>query len=69
MLFRSGVDGLNLAYAVLPETFEAIADHLVPELQRRGRYKSAYAPGTMRAKLHGQDRLQAPHPATRFRAG
>jgi FMN-dependent oxidoreductase (nitrilotriacetate monooxygenase family) len=66
---RTGVDGLNLAYGVLPETFEAIADHLVPELQRRGRYKSAYTPGTMRAKLYGQDRLQAPHPAARFRPG
>jgi len=60
---ETGVDGLNLAYAVLPETFEAIADHLVPELQRRGRFKRAYRPGTMRAKLFGQDRLTAPHPA------
>jgi len=51
---------------VLPETFEAIGDHLVPELQRRGRFKRAYRPGTMRAKLFGQDRLTAPHPAAAY---
>jgi alkanesulfonate monooxygenase len=66
---QTGVDGLNLAYAVLPETFEAIAAHLVPELQRRGRYKRAYAPGTLRAKLYGHDRLRPPHPAARHRVG
>lgn len=64
---QTGVDGLNLAYAVMPETFEAIAAHLVPELQRRGRFKRAYRPGTLRAKLYGQDRLAAPHPAAAHR--
>jgi long-chain alkane monooxygenase len=41
----------------------------VPELQRRGRYKRDYAPGTLREKLYGQDRtrLGADHPAVRFR--
>jgi alkanesulfonate monooxygenase len=66
---ETGVDGLNLAYAVLPETFEAIAGHLVPELQRRGRYKRAYRPGTLRAKLYGHDRLRPPHPAAQHRRG
>lgn len=64
---ETGVDGLNLAYAVLPETFEAIAAHLVPELQRRGRYKRDYRPGTLRAKLYGRDRLAPPHPAAAHR--
>lgn len=64
---ETGVDGLNLAYAVLPETFEAIADHLVPELQRRRRFKRSYRPGTMRAKLFGHDRLITPHPAAAHR--
>ena len=63
----TGVDGLNLASAVMPETFEAVARHLVPELQRRGRYKRAYAPGTLRRKLFGEDRLGAPHPAAAHR--
>ena len=65
----TGVDGLNLASAVMPETFEAVADLLVPELQRRGRFKRAYAPGTLRRKLFGHDRLVAPHPAAAHRVG
>ncbi|MBR0667468.1 LLM class flavin-dependent oxidoreductase [Roseomonas hellenica] len=65
----TGVDGLNLSSVVMPETFEAIVEHLVPELQRRGRYKRAYAPGTLRRKLFGRDRLEAPHPAAACRAG
>ena len=64
---ETGVDGLNLAYAVMPETFEQIAAHLVPELQRRGRFKREYRPGTLRAKLYGRDRLAAPHPAAAHR--
>jgi alkanesulfonate monooxygenase len=61
------VDGLNLASAVMPESFEGVVALLVPELQRRGRYKTGYAPGTLRRKLFGTDRLMAPHPAARFR--
>ncbi len=56
------LDGFNLCFAVRPETFEAVADLLVPELQRRGRYKRAYASGTLREKLFGHPRLRAPHP-------
>ena len=48
---QTGVDGFNLAATVVPETWEQIADLLVPELQRRGRFKSDYAPGTLREKL------------------
>jgi alkanesulfonate monooxygenase len=42
---------------------------LVPELTRRGRYKNAYRPGTLREKLFGagRARLTAPHPAARYR--
>ncbi len=63
----SDVDGFNLAYVVLPETFAGVADWLVPELQRRGRFKAAYAPGTLREKLGGHPRLSPPHPATDHR--
>ncbi len=63
----TGLDGFNLAFAVRPETFVNIVDLLVPELQRRGRYKRAYAEGTLREKLFGHPRLRAPHPATRMR--
>src|SRR5437660_11658146 len=63
------VDGLNVPFAVSPGDFEDIADMLVPELTRRGRYKRDYAPGTLREKLFGQGRarLAAPHPAVQYR--
>lgn len=54
---QTGVDGFNLAYAVAPETFEDIVNLVIPELQRRGRYKTAYRPGTLRHKLFGGDDL------------
>ena len=60
----TGVDGLNLSYGVMPADFEAVVERLVPALQDRGLYKSAYAPGTLREKLFGQGRLlRSPHPA------
>ena len=51
-----------MAFAIRPETFVDIVDMLVPELQRRGRYKTDYANGTLREKLFGRPRLgqQAP---------
>jgi FMN-dependent oxidoreductase (nitrilotriacetate monooxygenase family) len=62
------VDGFNLAYAVTPETFEDAVDLLVPELQRRGVYKTEYAPGTLREKLFRRGaRLAHPHPAAGYR--
>ncbi len=65
---ETDLDGFNLAFAVRPETFSDITDLLVPELQRRGRYKQAYANGTLREKLFGAGpRLKAPHPAAGYR--
>jgi long-chain alkane monooxygenase len=64
---ETGVDGFNLAFAVRPETFVDVVDLVVPELQRRGRYKTAYAKGTLREKLFGRARLDDRHPATRHR--
>lgn len=63
------VDGLNVAFAISPGDFEDIADMLVPELTKRGRYKREYAKGTLREKLFGagRARLDATHPATRYR--
>jgi alkanesulfonate monooxygenase SsuD/methylene tetrahydromethanopterin reductase-like flavin-dependent oxidoreductase (luciferase family) len=63
------VDGLNVAFAISPGDFDDIADMLVPELTRRGRYKSAYAEGTLREKLFGagRARLTEAHPAARYR--
>jgi FMN-dependent oxidoreductase (nitrilotriacetate monooxygenase family) len=66
---QTDVDGLNVAFAVSPGDFEDISDMLVPELTRRGRYKSAYAEGTLREKLFGagRARLTETHPASRYR--
>jgi long-chain alkane monooxygenase len=65
------VDGLNMPFAVSPGDFEDISDMLVPELTRRGRYKTNYAEGTLREKLFGagRARLTAPHPAVQYRPG
>jgi long-chain alkane monooxygenase len=66
---ETGIDGFNLAFAVRPETFQDIVDLVVPELQRRRRYKRDYDQGTLREKLFGQGRarLTDRHPAARFR--
>lgn len=63
------IDGFNLAYAVAPETFTDFVDLIVPELQRRGRYKRNYSAGTLREKLFGagRARLRPPHPAAAYR--
>ncbi|WP_441233756.1 LLM class flavin-dependent oxidoreductase [Bradyrhizobium sp. 930_D9_N1_4] len=68
---KTDVDGLNVAFAISPGDFEDIADMLVPELTRRGRYKPEYAEGTLREKLFGDGRarLDAPHPAAGYRVG
>ncbi|MCC8982016.1 LLM class flavin-dependent oxidoreductase [Bradyrhizobium acaciae] len=65
----TGVDGLNVAFAISPGDFEDIADMLVPELVKRGRYKKEYAKGTLREKLFGEGRrkLNDTHPASRYR--
>ena len=66
---QTGVDGLNVPFAISPGDFEDITEMLVPELVRRGRYKTAYQPGTLREKLYGagRARLTAPHPAASYR--
>ncbi|WP_085677361.1 MULTISPECIES: LLM class flavin-dependent oxidoreductase [unclassified Pseudomonas] len=65
---ETGVDGFNLASVVAPETFEAVVDLLVPELQARGLFKRAYEPGTLRNKLFGRgDRLGGSHPVAALR--
>jgi long-chain alkane monooxygenase len=64
----TGVDGFNMAFAVVPETFADIVDLLVPELQRRGHYKHDYASGTLREKLFGAGpRPKWSHPASGYR--
>jgi FMN-dependent oxidoreductase (nitrilotriacetate monooxygenase family) len=61
---EADVDGFNLSRTVVPECLETFIDLIVPELQNRGLFKSAYTPGTFRARLFGEgDRLGPHHPA------
>ncbi|KAF1048407.1 LLM class flavin-dependent oxidoreductase [Xylophilus sp.] len=64
----TGIDGFNLSRTVVPESYEGFVDLVVPELQHRGVYKTAYAEGTLRSRLFGEgDRLPARHAAAAFR--
>jgi hypothetical protein len=61
----TGIDGFNLTFAVAHESMRDVVDYIVPELQRRGRYRTAYTPGTLRHKLAGRGpRLADSHPGT-----
>ncbi|MFG1329660.1 LLM class flavin-dependent oxidoreductase [Xanthobacter autotrophicus] len=65
------IDGFNLNRLVSHETLAAFVDLVVPELQDRGVYKTAYAEGPLRQKLFpGRGpTLPATHPAAGFRRG
>ena len=62
---ETGIDGFNLTFAVAHETMRDVVEHVVPELQRRGRYPLDYAPGTLRAKLFGRGARLDPRHAAR----
>ncbi len=49
----TGIDGFNLTYAVAHDDLREVVDLVVPELQRRGRYRQDYEPGSYRHKLFG----------------
>lgn len=62
------VDGFNLARTVAPESYEDFIDLVVPVLQERGRYKTAYGEGSLRNRLFGEgNRLPARHHGAGFR--
>lgn len=48
---ETGLDGFNLARTVTPESYVDFIDLVIPELQRRGSYKTAYTDGSLREKL------------------
>jgi long-chain alkane monooxygenase len=61
---ETGIDGFNLTRTVVPESFTDFVDLIVPALQSRGAYKTAYGEGSLRNKLFGHgDRLPARHHA------
>lgn len=54
-------DGFNLMFPLLPEDWLNFTSKVVPELQRRGLFRTEYEAGTFR------DRLGIPRPLNRFR--
>ena len=46
-----GADGFMLAATYTPGCFEEFVDLVVPELQRRGRYRKRYTGSTLRENL------------------
>lgn len=66
---ETDIDGFNLVRLVAPESLVSFVDLVVPELQSRGLYKTAYREGTLREKLFPEGRalLPASHPAAQFR--
>jgi alkanesulfonate monooxygenase SsuD/methylene tetrahydromethanopterin reductase-like flavin-dependent oxidoreductase (luciferase family) len=47
----AGLSGFRLRPGVIPDDLEAITRGLVPELQRRGAFRTAYAASTLRGLL------------------
>ncbi len=55
-----GSDGFNVMFPFLPEGLDDFVDQVVPELQRRGLFRTEYEGTTLR------DHLGLPRPANRF---
>ncbi|MBV4554695.1 LLM class flavin-dependent oxidoreductase [Pseudomonas sp. SWRI102] len=65
---ETGLDGFNLTRIVTPESYVDFIDLVIPELQRRGSYKTEYDDGTLRAKLfQGGARLPEQHTGSTYR--
>ena len=68
---EADVDGFNLAYAIMPETFEEVIESLLPVLRERGLFWDGYAVdgGTYRENIYGQKGASKPpadHPAAKY---
>lgn len=50
-LDEGGADGFMLLATYTPGCFEEFADYVVPELQRRGRFRTRYSGSTLRDHL------------------
>lgn len=66
---EGGLDGINLAYHVSPGSFEDFVEFVVPELQKRGRYRTSYEGQTFRESLFGagNSKVAGTHPAAQYR--
>jgi FMN-dependent oxidoreductase (nitrilotriacetate monooxygenase family) len=65
------LDGFNLRQFLTPGTAEDFVQYVVPELQRRGLYRTAYQESTLRERLFGpgHTRLFPEHRGARYRGG
>jgi FMN-dependent oxidoreductase (nitrilotriacetate monooxygenase family) len=59
-LDEEGSDGFNVVFPYLPQGLDDVTERLVPELQRRGRFRKDYEGTTLR------DHLGLPRPVNRF---
>ncbi len=68
---ETDLDGFNLRQFLTPGTAEDFIEYVVPELQRRGLYRTRYEESTLRERLFGagNQRLFDAHPGARFRGG
>lgn len=63
------VDGFNLAHIVNPGSFEDHIKYVIPELQRRGRFRTTVEKegATAREALLGQSHVLEDHPAYQYK--
>jgi alkanesulfonate monooxygenase SsuD/methylene tetrahydromethanopterin reductase-like flavin-dependent oxidoreductase (luciferase family) len=59
-LMEKGSDGFNIMFPYLPAGLDDFVDKVVPELQRRGIFRTEYEGRTLR------ENLGLPRPANRF---
>lgn len=65
-----GIDGFNFVPVVQPDSARDLVDLLIPELQRRGRFRTKYEGTTLRERFlgAGHSRLESTHPAAALTA-
>jgi FMN-dependent oxidoreductase (nitrilotriacetate monooxygenase family) len=68
---ETDLDGFNLRQFLTPGSAEDFIAYVVPELQRRGLYRTKYEESTLRERLFGagHQRLPQEHPGARYRGG
>lgn len=68
---ETDLDGFNLRQFTTPGSARDFIEYVVPELQRRGLYRTRYEESTLRERLFGEGnvRLFPEHPGARYRGG